>query len=37
MRYAKINSDYFCGINLHARIMYVCVMSKMGRLYSSAI
>ena len=32
MRYAKINADYFCGIDLHARTMYVCVMSKMGAL-----
>ena len=32
MRYAKIDSDYFCGIDLHARTMYVCVMSKMGEI-----
>ena len=32
MRYAKINADYFCGIDFHARTMYVCVMSKMGEI-----
>ena len=32
MQYAKIDSDYFCGIDLHARTMYVCVMDKMGEI-----
>ena len=25
MDYATINSTYYCGIDLHARSMYVCV------------
>ena len=32
MQYAKIESDYFCGIDLHARTMYVCIMNKMGEI-----
>ncbi len=27
MRYAQINSKYVCGIDLHAREMYACVMN----------
>lgn len=30
MEYATIDTDYFCGIDLHARTMYVCIMDKMG-------
>ena len=30
MQYATIDSDYFCGIDLHSRTMYVCIMDKMG-------
>ena len=32
MQYATIDSDYFCGIDLHARTMYVCIMDKMGEI-----
>ena len=32
MRYAKIDSQYYCGIDLHARTMYVCVMDKQGNI-----
>jgi transposase len=30
MRYAQINSKYVCGIDLHAREMYACVMNQKG-------
>lgn len=30
MRFAKVNSQYYCGIDLHSRSMYVSVMSKDG-------
>lgn len=32
MRYAQINSQYYCGIDLHSRTMYVCVMDKPGNI-----
>ena len=32
MQCAKIESDYYCGIDLHARTMYVCIMDKMGEI-----
>ena len=32
MRYAQINSKYVCGIDLHAREMYACVMNKQGEI-----
>jgi len=32
MRYAQINAQYYCGIDLHARTMYVCVMDKKGNI-----
>jgi transposase len=32
MRYAQINSKYVCGIDLHAREMYACVMSRTGEI-----
>ena len=32
MDYAKINSTYYCGIDLHARSMYVCVMDNAGEI-----
>ncbi len=30
MRYARVNSQYYCGIDLHSRSMYVSVMNKAG-------
>lgn len=30
MEHYKINSTYYCGIDLHARNMYLCVMNKEG-------
>jgi len=30
MEHYKINSTYYCGVDLHARSMYVCVMNKDG-------
>ena len=32
MRYAQINSKYVCGIDLHARKMYACVMNEKGEI-----
>jgi transposase len=32
MEYAKISSDYCCGIDLHARSMYVCIMDRTGHI-----
>ena len=32
MRYAQINSKYVCGIDLHAREMYACVMNAKGEI-----
>jgi hypothetical protein len=33
MRYAQINSKYVCGIDLHAREMYACVMNEKGEIF----
>jgi len=30
MEYATIRSKYCCGIDLHARSMYVCIMDRSG-------
>lgn len=30
MRYAQIDAQYYCGIDLHSRQMYVCIMDKSG-------
>jgi len=32
MRFAQINSKYVCGIDLHARQMYACVMNEKGEI-----
>jgi transposase len=32
MVYAQINTTYYCGIDLHARSMFVCVMDKAGKI-----
>lgn len=32
MRYAQVNSRYYCGIDLHSRTMYVCVMDQSGKI-----
>ncbi len=32
MEYAKITSDYCCGIDLHASSMYVCIMDRAGQI-----
>ncbi len=32
MRYAQINSKYVCGIDIHARNMYACVMDEKGEI-----
>jgi transposase len=31
MDYIHINKQYYCGVDLHADIMYVCVMTKTGK------
>jgi transposase len=33
MDYATIRSTYYCGIDLHARSMYVCVMDNAGKIH----
>ena len=30
MRFAKVDSKYYCGIDLHSRSMYISVMDKEG-------
>jgi transposase len=32
MRFAKVNSKYYCGVDLHSRTMYICVMDKQGNI-----
>jgi transposase len=32
MDYAQIDSTYYCGIDLHARSMYVCIMDRSGNI-----
>ena len=31
MQYVRVNKQYYCGVDLHADVMYVCVMTKAGR------
>ncbi|MCK5148086.1 IS110 family transposase [bacterium] len=33
MKYHKIDSRYSCGIDLHAKSMYVCVMDRQGQIH----
>jgi len=30
MRYAQVDAQYYCGIDLHSREMYVTVMDREG-------
>ncbi len=30
MRYAQVNTTYYCGVDLHAKEMFITVMDKMG-------
>lgn len=30
MRFYNLQHDYYCGIDLHARILYVCILNKQG-------
>jgi hypothetical protein len=32
MDYAQIDSTYYCGIDLHARSMYACIMDRTGNI-----
>ena len=31
MHYVRVNKQYYCGVDLHADVIYVCVMTKAGR------
>jgi hypothetical protein len=31
MQFVRVNRQYCCGVDLHADVMYVCVMTKAGR------
>ena len=31
MEYAKIEAKYFCGIDLHSRSKYVCIIDEKGK------
>ena len=28
MHYVRVSKQYYCGVDLHADVMYVCVMTK---------
>jgi transposase len=32
MHYVRVSKQYYCGVDLHADVMYVCVMTKAGRI-----
>ena len=32
MEYVSINKQHYCGVDLHADVMYVCVMTKAGKI-----
>jgi len=32
MKFAKVDSKYYCGIDLHSRSMYISVMDKEGEI-----
>ena len=32
MQFAQVNAQYYCGIDLHSKSMYVCVMNKDGEI-----
>ncbi len=32
MRFAKVDTQYYCGIDLHSRSMYISVMERAGEL-----
>jgi hypothetical protein len=31
MEYIRIDKQYYCGVDLHANIIYICVMRKSGK------
>ena len=31
MEYAKIESKYYCGIDLHSRSQYICIIDEKGK------
>jgi transposase len=33
MQYHQINSKYYCGIDLHSKSIFVCIMDKEGKIY----
>lgn len=32
MRYAQVDTEYYCGIDLHSRSMYITIMDREGRI-----
>ncbi|MFQ5752780.1 MAG: hypothetical protein ACE5HI_12355 [bacterium] len=32
METVKISSEYYCGVDLHARTIYICVMNRDGKI-----
>ena len=36
MRFYTQQHEYYCGIDLHARIMYVCLLDQAGAIVPSA-
>jgi len=33
MNFHQIDTDYYCGIDLHSKSMYVCIMNKEGKIH----
>lgn len=33
MEFAQIDSQYYCGIDLHSRTMFATIMDKAGKIY----
>ncbi len=31
MEYIRIDKHYYCGVDLHANLIYICVMRKSGK------
>ena len=31
MEYIRIDKQYYCGVDLHANVIYICVMRKSGK------
>ncbi len=35
MRLAQVNTKYYCGVDLHAKTTYLCIMDKPGKVLHS--